>query len=318
MQKHVFYGQIFFIRMPNLIRRLPPLGTLAVFEAAFRHQSFTRAADELALTQASVSRRIRQLEANLDVRLFERRRYDVVPTADGETFAATVRLSLSELAAAADRLRARGSGTDRFTIYSDISMSGSLIAPCLGEFQRLYPDLQVRVLSSYEPIESVSEDFDIGLQIGRWAEDRFEIEPIADDAIFPVCSPEFAARLPSPLGPVEIAKQPLLHLEDVGRDWPDWRNFLALFRLKEPKPIEGLVFSSYQICLDVAEKGEGIALGWARTVQHRLDAGKLVRIRGMTMPLPDSINVYRARRSKPNPIANRFIELLRSHIEPVD
>ncbi len=304
--------------MTSLIRRLPPVGTLAVFEAAYRHQSFTRAADELALTQASVSRRIRQLETNLGVQLFERQRYNVIPTADGETLAATVRLSLSELAITADRLRARGSGTTSFTIYSDISMAGTLVAPCLGKFQRQYPDLQVRVLSSYEPIESVREDFDIGLQIGRWAEDRFEIEPIADDAIFPVCSPNFAAQLPSPLGPVEIAQQPLLHLEDVGRDWPDWRNFLAFFRLKEPKPIERLVFSSYQICLDVAEKGEGIALGWARTVKARLDAGKLVRIPGMTMPLPDSINVYRVRRSKPNPIADQFIKLLRSNIEPVD
>jgi len=301
--------------MTELFRRLPPLNALVAFEAAFRHQSFTRAADELALSQASVSRRIRELEGELGVRLFERRRYDVVPTADGETLAATVRLSLSELATTADRLRSRGSGTDSLTIFADLSLANALVAPLVGEFQRLHPDLRLRVLASSEPIETAHDDFDVGLQYGRWAEEKFIIEPIADDAIFPVCAPQLAARLPSPVGPVDIAKQPLLHLVDVRRKWPDWRSFLAFFRMKEPEPIEGLVFSSYQICLDVAEKGEGIALGWGRTVKARLDSGHLVRLPGMTMPLVDSVNVYRAKRAKPHPIADRFLQVLRSKIK---
>ncbi len=304
--------------MTDVFRSLPPLNALVAFEAAFRHQSFTRAADELALSQASVSRRIRELELDLGVRLFKRRRYDVVPTTDGEALAATVRLSLSELAATADRLRDRGSGMDRLTIFSDLSLANALVAPIVGEFQRLHPNLRLRVLASYEPIESVREDFDIGLHYGRWGEEKFTVEPIADDAIFPVCSPQLAARLPSPVGPVEIAKQPLLHMADLGRKWPDWRSFLAFFRLKEPEPIEGLVFSSYQVCLDVAEQCDGLALGWARSVKARLDAGQLVRIPGMTMPLIDSINVHRPKRTKPNPIADRFLQVLRSSIKPVD
>ena len=303
--------------MTRAFRRLPPLNALVAFEAAFRHRSFTRAANELALSQASVSRRIRELELDLGLRLFERRRYDVLPTADGDELAATVRLSLGELATMADRLRNRGSGLDSLTIFSDLSLANALVAPVVGAFQRLHPELRLRVLASYEPIESVREDFDIGLHYGRWGEKKFTIEPIADDAIFPVCAPQLAARLPSPVSPVELAKQPLLHMADLGRKWPDWRSFLAFFRVKEPKPIEGLEFSSYQVCLDVAEKGDGIALGWARSVKARLDTGQLVRIPGMTMPLVDSINVHRPKRAKPNPIADRFLQLLRSKIEPV-
>ncbi|MGI9498892.1 MAG: LysR family transcriptional regulator, partial [Geminicoccaceae bacterium] len=104
--------------MTGYVRRLPPLNALVVFEAAFRHRSFTRAADELALSQASVSRRVRELEQDLGVQLFERRRYDVEPTADGETLAMSVRQSLGELATAADRLRDRGAGIDTLTIFS--------------------------------------------------------------------------------------------------------------------------------------------------------------------------------------------------------
>ncbi len=121
-----------------------------------------------------------------------------------------------------------------------MSLGNALVAPCVGPFQRLHPKLKLRILSSYEPIESIHEDFDIGLQYGRWAEDQFMVEALADEAIFPVCAPELARRLAQPANPAEIASQPLLHLVDVGRSWPDWRSFLAFFRLKEPKLIEGL------------------------------------------------------------------------------
>lgn len=304
--------------MAKFRNRLPPLNTLVAFEAAFRLGNFTRAADELALSQAGVSRRIRELEQDLGVRLFERRRYDVVPSDHAEALAATVRVSLSELASMAERLRARGSGTESLTIFSDLSLAHALVAPRLGEFQRFHPALKLRVLSSYEPIETTAEEFDIGFQYGRWGEEKFTLEPLAGDIIFPVCAPSLATRLPSSPTPMDIVGQPLLHLADVGRKWPDWRSFLALFRLKEPQPIQGLVFDSYQICLDVAEQGEGIALGWGRSVKSRLESERLVRIPGMTMSLPDIVNVYRPKNAKSNRIAEQFIDLLRSKMEPVE
>lgn len=297
--------------------RLPPLATLVPFESALRLGSFTRAADELSLSQASISRRIRELERDLGVPLFKRQRYDVRPTEEGEILGVTVRSVLQDLAASAERLRLRGDGSEQLTIFSDMSLGNALVAPCVGEFQRLHPKLSLRVLSSYEPIELIREGFDIGLQYGRWAEDRFSIEAIADDVIFPVCSPRFAKDLPTPATPVDVAAQPLLHLADVGRKWPDWRSFLAHFRLKEPKPIEGLTFNSYQICLDVAEQGDGIALGWGRSVKDRLNAGRLVRIEGLTMPLTNIVNVYRSKGAKQSPVAEQFVTMLRSKISPV-
>lgn len=303
--------------MSELSRRLPPLNALVCFEAAVRLGSFTRAADELALSQASISRRVRELEDDLGVSLFERRRYDVKATEAGERLGVTVRAALQELAGSAERLRTDGGGDEALTVFSDMSLGNALVAPSVGAFQRLNPRLKLRVLSSYEPIESIREDFDIGLQCGRWAEDQFAIEPLADDVIFPVCAPQLAAQLPSRATPVDVAKQSLLHLADVGRTWPDWRSFLAFFRLKEPKPIEGLTFNSYQICLDVAEQGDGIALGWGRTVKDRLEAGRLVRIAGLTMPIANAINVYRRKGARAKPAAERFVALLRANIEPI-
>ncbi|MEM6985420.1 MAG: LysR substrate-binding domain-containing protein [Pseudomonadota bacterium] len=303
--------------MAKLIRQLPPLDTLPIFEAAFRLGSFTRAADEVALSQASVSRRIRELEENLGVALFERRRHDVVPTQEGEILAASTHLTLHELASTTHRLRSMGAAGSSFTIYSDISLGAVFVAPLLSGFQQQHPDLKIRVLSSYDPIDSVLEHFDVGLQTHASAEDRFSVEAIADDAVFPVCSPEFAARLPSPMTPQALTKQPLLHMLDVGKGWTDWRDFLRHVGVKRPPAHSGLEFSSCQVCLDMAERGEGIALGWARTIKPKLDDGKLVRIPNMMMRLPQGVFVYRAKTAQHDPVVDAFVAALKTSIEPI-
>ncbi len=209
-------------------------------------------------------------------------------------------------------------GKNNLVIFSDISIASSLITPIIGTFQQFHPNLELRILSSYERIQNVREHFDIGFQVGRIAEDLFDIESIADDIIFPVCSPKFAKKLQYPLTAVDIAKQPLLHLEELGYGWPDWRNFLASYRIKEPRPKENLVFNSYQVCLEVAERGEGIALGWGRSVKLKIDEGKLVRIPDMTMLISESIFVHRQKFADVNPIVDQFVDLLRSKIVPIN
>lgn len=128
--------------MTILSRRLPPLSTLVVFNAAYRLRSFSGAAEGVALSQASVSRQIRQLETNLGVRLFNRQRHDVMPTEKGEILAATVHLTLRELASTAERLRSTGAGCNSFTIFSDVSIASGLIISILNEFQQWYSELQ--------------------------------------------------------------------------------------------------------------------------------------------------------------------------------
>jgi len=302
--------------MPKQFQHLPPLSTLVAFEAAFRLQSFTRAAEELSLSQASVSRRVRELEADLGLQLFDRRRHDVQATIDGEKFAATVRLALNEISTSAEGLRKREADLNRFTIFSDLSLANSIIAPVIGEFQRLHPSLQLRVLSTSEPIEAFDDEFDIGFQYGRWGERKFAIEPIADDVIFPVCSPELFNRFPDTIDLAEIAAQPLLHFYDPNRDWPSWSDFFTAFGVENPQPVMGLTFSSYQVCMDVAESGEGIALGWGRTVKGRLEDGHLIRISNMTLPLAEGINAHLPRTGEPNPKVDQFLQMLRSSVEP--
>lgn len=296
--------------------RLPPLATLVPFEAAYRLQNFTRAAEEIHFSQATVSRRIAELETDLGVTLFERQRYDVVPTPDAEVLAASVRLALGEISRTTNLLRHRTDASS-MTIFSDLSLATSLVAPVLGDFQRANPELKIRVLSSYEPIETTKDDFDIGLQYWRSGPNPYGVVPIADDAVYPVCSPGFADRLPAELSAAELSaadlrELPLLHVAYDNKDWTDWSQFLASFDTDSPSRTDGMTFTSYQVCIDVAERGEGVALGWSRSVQPRIDAGLLVALTNLTMPQPNVINAYLPKNRPTPPHVRDFISLLTS------
>lgn len=297
--------------MSDFDQLLPPLAALVPFEAAFRLGNFTRAARELHQSQATVSRRIRELETDLGVALFERQRYDVVPTEDGELLAASVRLSLSELSATADLIRRRASGNDSVTILTSLSLATATVAPILGEFQRTHPDVNIRVLASGDLVASTDQEFDLALGYGPNESSQFSVEFIAEEGVFPVCSPALAAQLPSQTTAADLARWPLLHVDYVDPGWTTWQDVLASAMVGEAGRVKSVVFTSYQVCLDVAERDGGIALGWERSVRPRLDAGTLVRVPGITIPHAGRINAYFPNRTAPNPHAVEFVELLK-------
>lgn len=299
--------------MADFDRLLPPLATLVAFEAAFRHQNFTRAAEELYLSQASVSRRIRELESDLGVVLFQRHRHDVTPSAEAEELAASVRLSLTELSSTADRLRRRALGINSLTVLSDPSLASVWVAPILGDFQRKHPEVKIRVIASCESTETTREHFDIGLQYGRSEPSSFVVEFIADEAVFPVCSPSFAAGLATPVTRTDLEALPLLHVEYAEHPgWATWQDLLGRVDTGKLDPDKTMVFNSYHVCLDFAERGEGIALGWERSVKARLDAGTLVRIPGVTKHNAGVINAYLPSSNGGSPHAPEFLALLKS------
>lgn len=297
--------------MADFDRLLPPLATLVSFEAAFRHRNFTRAAKEIYLSQASVSRRIRELETDLGIKLFERHRYDVTPTAAAEVLAASVRLSLTELSSTADQLRQSARGTTSLTVLSDPALASVWVAPILGEYQRNHPELKIRVIASCESTETTKEQFDIGLQYGRSEESSFTVEFIADEAVFPVCSPSFASRLPTRVTIADLAQSPLLHVDYSDSGWTTWQDIFSMDGAAEPNHDQSMVFTSYHLCLDVAERGEGVALGWERSVNPRLEAGTLVRIPGITMQKAGVINAYLPNHTATNLHAPEFLALLK-------
>jgi len=298
--------------MAEFDRLLPPLAALVPFESAYRLGNFTKAARELHQSQATISRRIRELEDDLGVALFDRQRHDVSPTADGDLLAASVRLSLSELSATADLIRRRALDSDSITVLTSMSLATATVAPVLGEFHRTHPDIDIRVVAASDLVASSDEDFDLALGYGPDESANFDVEFIADEAVFPVCSPALAARLPTPVTPADIAELPLLHVDYVDPGWTTWQDVLASALVGEPRDVKSVVFTSYQVCLDVAERDGGVALGWERSVRSRLDQGTLVRIPDIVIPHAGRINAYFPKRTAPNPHAGSFVTMLKA------
>jgi len=295
-------------------RSVPSLANLIAFEAAHRHGNFTRAAEELHYSQATVSRRIGALETELGVQLFERGRHDVTPTSEAEALATATRAALSDLAATADGIRRRAANRTRLTIRSDVSLTAAAINPAIGELRELHPELDIRILTSFEPIEADTEPFDIGIQYGRNRASDLVEETVADDEVFPVCSPDLAARLPTSLTLADLAGQQLLHVDYGEPSWTDWAQFLRHLGHEDERDLGGVFLSTYLVCLDLAERGQGIALGWGRTAAPRIQSGQLVRIPGFTQTIPDAIRAYRPPPAEPWEPIDDLLAMLRNRL----
>ncbi|MGH1506222.1 MAG: LysR substrate-binding domain-containing protein [Acidimicrobiales bacterium] len=295
--------------MTDYDRDLPPLATLVAFEAAYRHRNFTRAAQELFQSQTTVSRRVRELEADLGVALFDRQRYDAIPTRHGDELIGSVRLALGELSATATRIRDRGDA-DALVVLSSLTLTTALVLPAVSQFQREHPSVDVRVISACSPIETSREHFDIAIQYGPRHSARFGVHVIADEAVFPVSSPGFAEQLPNPVTVADLARLPLVDVAYDDPSWITWADFFTAHHSRPDTVSPQLTVTSYEASLDSAELGETIALGWERSVRGRIEAGTLVEIPGHRSP-GATINAYVPRPS--TAYASQLVDLIQQH-----
>lgn len=275
--------------MSRLRRVLPPLASLLPFEAAARHESFTRAAAELNLTQAAVSRQIRALEQNVGTALFERGHRAVTLTDAGWRLARAVSEGLESMAACADGLRHRRHEDD-IVILAEIHVAMYWLIPRLPAFHAEYPDIRLRVNASTQPLTQVAEFFDIALQSSSRPSGRFQPLFSVSDAVFPICSPQVAAA--ASIEACDLDRYPILHCRDDPNDvWMSWDEWLAAVDAGRSAP-KGTVFDNYPVVLQAALMGQGIGLGWGRGLSHLLDSGQLVRPMVERVELPQGLSIH--------------------------
>jgi len=256
------------------ISPLPPLPSLIAFEAAVRHNSFTRAATELHLTQSAISRQIAQLERFLGKKLFIREPRSLRLTVAGQRYAEEVqRLLVGCAEVTADIMKRKGHS--ELTVACSSGVAVLWLTPRLARFRALQPECHLRLIVN-DSLSALSEtDFDVGIYYLRDGPPAgLAARRLYDEEVFPVCSPAYLAG--RQLSPKDLLQETLLMLEDGQRQWLSWQNWMTQNDLPEVRVEHQILANQYPILLQLAMEGHGIVLAWRHMIDACLHAGLLV------------------------------------------
>ena len=258
--------------------RLPSLDLLKGFEAAARLLSFTRAGEELHLTQSAVSRQIQELEQQLGVQLFQRRHRSLALTDAGQQLFPAAAQVLATMRSATDRLRAL-SGRRVLSVTTMASFAALWLVPRLAGFARDHPGVDVRIATDSRMQDLEREGLDVGIRYCTAQLAGPQAVRLFGERVFPVCSPKLAADPNRPLRePADLRRHVLLQIDDPeGRmPWLNWKSWLELAGLPDLRPAGSLVLTGYEQIIPAAIAGHGVALGRSPLVREALAAGALV------------------------------------------
>lgn len=260
------------------MRRLPPLETLRVFEAAERHKSFKEAGDELGVTASAVSHRVATLEEELGTALFVRHTRRIEVTPEGERLAAGVRRGLLEIRHALTSINRRGGTQIRITgIPSHVTR---WLAPRLHRFRGAHPDIELHITADLALVDLRQKTFDVALRFGSGVYPGLNAEHLMDDTIFPVASPRYVAEVGPIKRPADVL--PMTRILDVTAENDDsgtnWRTWFEHHGLPMEEINRGMHFNGAAITLEAAAGGLGLAIARRTLVGEELRSGRLVQV----------------------------------------
>src|SRR5688500_11095346 len=225
---------------------LPPLDLLVGFEAAARHLSFTKAGEELFLTQSAVSRQIKDLEDQLGLPLFERRHRALALTGAGQQLYAAAAQVLTTMRAATERLRQQGSRKRPLSVTTTHSFAALWLIPRLAGFTRDHPGVDVRITAETRVQDLERDGLDLAIRHGPAALAGANAVKLFGERVFPVCSPKLLKDKSKPLHePKDLRHHCLLQYDDPeGRHpWLHWKTWLEVERIADLRPATTLSFS---------------------------------------------------------------------------
>ena len=264
--------------MPSLSRRaydVPPLELLVAFEAAARHLSFTRAGDEIALTQSAVSRQIQALEERLGVALFRRLHRALVLTEEGRVFQQATTEALAAIDRASRALKGDG-GAKPVVVSTTAGFAGLWLIPRLTSFVAAHPEVDVRISTGTALANFDRDGVDVAVRYRSVDLLPAGAVPLFGETVTPVCSPRLLRSTPLE-ALADLAGHTLLRMEpDGSNQLQDWGLWLHAMQLTALKPAAVLHFSSYDQLIHAALDGQGVALGKLPLIERLLTTKKLV------------------------------------------
>lgn len=263
--------------------RLPPLAAVRAFEAAARHLSFTKAAEELFVTQSAVSRHIRHLEEWLGTRLFERRHRTLELTAEGEQYRFEIASVFRRLASATERIVRASDGRENLNIHSYTTFAMSWLIPRIANFQKAHPGIELRLTAATRPLGSDREQVHGVISLGPGPfEAAVRLFPVV---LIPVCTPAYMQQHLGSRSAAELSRVTLLHSIAAEHNWEIWTQLCGF---PEVDLGAGLRFDSSAMAYVAASRGMGVAMAQMEFVREDLAEGRLVA------PFPTAVVAKRA------------------------
>lgn len=261
-----------------MTRRIAPLNALRAFEAAARHLSFTRAAEELHVTPAAISHQIKGLEEYIGAPLFRRLTRALLLTDEGQRALPLLRDAFDLLAEASARLSAPADDSI-LTVSAAPSIAAKWLVTRLERFRISHPDIDVRLDASDRLVDFTRDGVDAAIRYGAGSYPGLHVERLFGTTVFPVCSPALAAGPPPLRSPRDLAGHTLLHVDWTEQDetWPNWKMWLLAAGVTGIDATRGPRFNDVAMSTLTAVEGNGISLASDILASDDLAAGRLVR-----------------------------------------
>ncbi|TNE40907.1 MAG: transcriptional regulator GcvA [Alphaproteobacteria bacterium] len=299
-------------------RSLPPLNALRAFEAAARHLSFTKAAEELNVTPGAVSHQVKALEEMLDVPLFHRLTRALRLTAAGQAALPTLAQGFDKLAQGVEEMRAHcESGV--LTISVSPSFGAMWLMPRLEKFRNLHPDIEIRIDGTDRLVDLVRDNADVAIRYGSGGYRDVAVDFLFSPVNTPVCSPVLL-RGGHPLRePEDLRHHRLLHIDWTAVE-PTWRMWLLAAGLHDIDPTRGPHFNMESMAVQAALDGQGVALIADVLVADEVAAGRLVHPfdPGFSTPLTFCYYLLTPKEGTLKPKIRAFREWLLAEAQSVD
>ncbi len=267
-------------------RRLPPLNALRAFEAAARHLSFTKAAEELHVTPGAISQQVKSLEEYVGTTLFKRLNRSLLLTDDAEACLPALRLGFDKLAEATDALTASRT-ENRLVVSTAPSFASKWLVPRLGEFQEKFPEIDVWVTAALELADFAKDGIDVAIRYGSGDYPNLIVERLFAEKVIPVCSPKLVGETGRLRTPEDLKHFTLIHdvSPDLEESHPDWSMWLKAAKVEGVDGNRGLRFNQTSLALEAAMNGEGVALTMASLAAQDIQKGRLAKPFDLTLPV---------------------------------
>ena len=254
-----------------MARRLPPLNALKAFETAARHLSFTKAAEEMFVTQAAISHQIKALEDNLGLKLFMRKNRSLLLTEEGQSYFLDIKEIFLQLHEATEKLLARGA-KGSLTVSLQPSFAIQWLVPRLSLFSEEHSDIDVRIKAVDSDEGSLTDDVDVAIYYGRGSWRNLHADKLHTEYLLPVCSPLLLNSSKPLQEPTDLQYHNLLH-DGSRRAWKAW---FTTQNFKHFNVNQGPIFSHSSMVLQAAIHGQGVALAHNVLARPDINSGRLI------------------------------------------